>query len=110
MSNDPIWRTITNALNGYWKNHPIQLDLVHGTYHVGAGTFWGALGVVDATKNLVTFKGFQSDCFNKAGKDFKRTHDHWIKGENRNDRINYNKSPARSKLDPRHYTFTNCRE
>jgi hypothetical protein len=29
---------------------------------------------------------------------------------NRNDREHYNKSPARSIFDPRHYTFKNCRE
>ena len=110
MSNDPFFRNVTNKLGPYWKNHPIQRDIAHGGYHAIRGVAWGVGGTFDATKNFVTGKGFQSDYFNKAGDDFKRTGDHWIRGENRNDREHYNKSPARSKFNPIHYTFKNSRD
>ena len=42
MSNDPIGRAITNALNPYW--HPNQRDAIHGLYHHLAGGFWDFLG------------------------------------------------------------------
>ena len=110
MSNDPFFRGVTNKLKPYWKNHPIQRDIAHGTYHAIRGVGWGVGGTVQATGNAVKGKGFKSNCFDKAKKDFKRTGDHWVRGENRNDRKNYNKSPKRSVVDPRHYTFKDCRK
>ena len=110
MSNDPFFRGVTNKLKPYWKNHPIQRDIAHGTYHAIRGVGWGVGGTVQAAGNAVKGKGFKSNCFDKAKKDFKRTGDHWIRGENRNDRKNYNKSPKRSVVDPRHYTFKDCRK
>lgn len=95
MSNDPFGRKITEMLEPHWKNHPGQRDAVHGAYHAGAGCFWGAAGAVEGAFNFVQGKGFTTDKFDKAGKDFQRCHDHWVKGENRNDRENYNPSPGK---------------
>ena len=47
MSNDPIGRAITKALDPYWKDHPNQRDAVHGLYHNMAGNLWNALGQQD---------------------------------------------------------------
>ena len=41
MSNDPFFRGITNKLQPYWKNHPIQRDMAHGGYHAIRGVGWG---------------------------------------------------------------------
>ena len=92
MSNDPFGRSITNALNGYWKNHPGQRDFVHGTYHQGASIFWQGMGHVNKLAN--NNRG-ASACFNRAAQDAKRRDDHWIRGENRNDRAHYNPSPEK---------------
>ena len=92
MSNDRVGRYITTKLNGHWKNHPGQRDFVHGTYHAAAGTMHGGIGALLAlggNKNTANF------AFDRARKDFIRTHDHWIKGENRNNRTDYNPSPPR---------------
>lgn len=93
MSNDPFGRAVTNLLDPYWKDHPIQRDLVHGGYHLIRGIIWALLWKKD-----------------KADADFQRTNDHWIRGENRNNREAYNLSPSRSKWNPIHYTFKNCRK
>jgi hypothetical protein len=44
MSNDPIGRAITKALDPYWEKHPNQRDAVHGLYHDIAGGFWDLIG------------------------------------------------------------------
>ena len=44
MSNDPIGRAITKALDPYWEDHPDQRDAVHGLYHQIDGDFWSLLG------------------------------------------------------------------
>ena len=84
MSNDPVGRAITNSLSGYWKDHPIQRDMVHGAYHAIRGVGWAVPGI------------FSESCRQKAAADFKRVDDHWFKGENRNDREHYNPSPGKS--------------
>ncbi len=77
MSNDPIGRAITTALDPYWQNHPNQRDAIHGLYHNIAGNFWNAVGQKE-----------------KAEKDFKRRDDHWVRHENRE---NYRKRTGRSR-------------
>ena len=65
MSNDPVGRAITKALDPYWENHPNQRDAVHGLYHQIAGDFWNFLGEQD-----------------KAQRDYERRDDHWVRHEN----------------------------
>ena len=95
MSNDRLGRFITNSLNGYWKNHPGQRDYVHGSYHQMANYFWqgAALSQLCSSSNLEDKKKSIAYCFDRARRDRDRRDDHWIRGENRNDRQNYNPSP-----------------
>ena len=94
MSNDPVGRKITTKLNPYWKNHPGQRDAVHGTYHLGAaGAQVGAYSALPLPLKVAVGQKL----IKGAKKDLKRCHDHWVKGENRNDRVHYNKSPRRKK-------------
>ena len=97
MSNDPFGRALTNRLNGYWVNHPGQRDFVHGTYHQGANLFWQGMGVTQffAQNRMEDKRRMVAYCLNRARQDAKRRDDHWIRGENRNDRIHYNPSPEK---------------
>ena len=95
MSNDPYGRRLTTRLNGYWKNHPGQRDFVHGTYHAGAGVLLGGVGLMHYSLYNNGNQRFSNQFFDRSRADFERTRDHWFRGENRNDRKNYNPSPQR---------------
>ena len=95
MSDIKCLRRLTTNMRPYWKNHPRQRDIVHGSFHAAAGTFHagcGSLIALGGNRNTARY------AFERARADFKRTHDHWIKGENRNNFRDYNPSPPRKGL------------
>ena len=65
MSNDPIGRAITRALDSYWEKHPNQRDFVHGLYHCIMAASWEDIGNHEL-----------------AQKDVERCLDHWVRHEN----------------------------
>ena len=97
MTDDPLGRCISRSLNGYWKNHPGQRDYVHGTYHQTANLFWqgASLAQLCSSNKIEDKRRNIAYCFDRARRDRDRRDDHWIRGENRNDRVNYNSSPNR---------------
>ena len=100
MSNSPRGRAITNYLDPYWKDHPFQRDIVHGTYHLMKGISHsvnatsGVSDIIDMNYDdpemIKAALEYRESEFNLADKDFDRATSHIIDGENRNDHKNYN--------------------
>ncbi len=79
MSDDPIFRKLTNDLEPYWENHPNQRDFFHGLYHFFAAGGWKEAGDSE-----------------QAHKDIERCLDHWVRHENQKqykERTGRSKSP-----------------
>ena len=100
MSNSPRGRKITSNLQPYWKNHPLQRDIVHGSYHLMRGIQHSVNATNGVSDTIDMFyddpeminaaMNYRNKEFDMANKDFDRAKSHIIDGENRNDKINYN--------------------
>ena len=100
MSNSPRGWRLTNYLQPYWKDHPCQRGMVHGTYHLAKGiqhSVNATSGVSDMIdmfyddpEMINTDMNYRNREFDRADNDFARAKSHIIDGENRNDKINYN--------------------